>query len=566
MAPLVRGHDRYTGLEMVIEGNYDNDPGGGYKRIPLLGEEFRITRATFPKSREIGNVGAQSTADFGRGSIEASFTVYPRYQAVWFNQLLVHAFGGSEVLGAVDKLLDGTSTGGAVGTFRVHNFLPQSYKMSAAGSASGVGPGLTFRAWRGGNTTGGTREIFTGCIIKRMRWEHPAGDRPRVTFDIIGQIATVPYATIAGDLVAPILTDTPIRARDLKNRTGLAKSPGILKVGAAGTRDLNVTAFEFQLESNVEFAPSFLNDPDGLQKPGHVDGWRVSGKISCLVEQHLLATDTGTPILDYLEKRASALRIRYVSDTNAHATDPVPYACDIYIKNLIWSKMDDGVTEGGAPPLTFEFEGQLATYTTGESSLAANSKNMLLIQTVGQNSAYASSAEGGNLVIGDDDGYAGPTPPTTNDADLDWIAVAEALVDAGAYAHTIVADATTKYAGFDLAAIPSGAAILGIEVALDLYKEESTGSGTLTIEVDLSWDGGTSWTTAKTTGELTTTEATYALGATSDTWGHVWDTAGGEMGPTMFKVRVKSKVTGGTGTPEWRLDYVSVIAAYSTAV
>ena len=44
------------------------------------------------------------------------------------------------------------------------------------------------------------------------------------------------------------------------------------------------------------------------------------------------------------------------------------------------------------------------------------------------------------------------------------------------------------------------------------------------IGVDLSWDGGTTWTAEKTQ-TLTGTEATYTLGGVADTWGRTWTPA-----------------------------------------
>ncbi|NTU86245.1 MAG: DUF4082 domain-containing protein, partial [Chloroflexales bacterium] len=54
--------------------------------------------------------------------------------------------------------------------------------------------------------------------------------------------------------------------------------------------------------------------------------------------------------------------------------------------------------------------------------------------------------------------------------------------------------------------------------------------------VQLSWDGGTTWTTAKTSANLTTTEASYILGGTADTWGRTWSDA--NFSNTNFRVRI----------------------------
>ena len=68
--------------------------------------------------------------------------------------------------------------------------------------------------------------------------------------------------------------------------------------------------------------------------------------------------------------------------------------------------------------------------------------------------------------------------------------------------------------------VPSGATILGIEVQLEA-KVDST-AGTPKMYVQLSPDGGTTWTTGKGTATLSRTDAIYTLGGASDLWGRTW--------------------------------------------
>lgn len=46
------------------------------------------------------------------------------------------------------------------------------------------------------------------------------------------------------------------------------------------------------------------------------------------------------------------------------------------------------------------------------------------------------------------------------------------------------------------------------------------------LEVQLSWDGGTSWTDAKETKDGDAIETTDILGGPSDTWGRSWTVDG----------------------------------------
>ena len=87
--------------------------------------------------------------------------------------------------------------------------------------------------------------------------------------------------------------------------------------------------------------------------------------------------------------------------------------------------------------------------------------------------------------------------------------------------------------------LPTGAAVLGIEVQLEA-KVDNT-SGVPAMYVQLSWDGGGSWTNAKATTTLTKRDVIYTLGTAGDTWGRTWTDA--ELGNTMFRVRITNVAT-----------------------
>ncbi len=71
--------------------------------------------------------------------------------------------------------------------------------------------------------------------------------------------------------------------------------------------------------------------------------------------------------------------------------------------------------------------------------------------------------------------------------------------------------------------IPANATINGIAVRLDWYLDDETGTSSMGVE--LSWDGGSSWTTAKTDSTKTKSEHTTILGELADDWGHGWTVA-----------------------------------------
>lgn len=104
--------------------------------------------------------------------------------------------------------------------------------------------------------------------------------------------------------------------------------------------------------------------------------------------------------------------------------------------------------------------------------------------------------------------------------------------------------------------IPITAVIKGIQVRLDARADSTSGSPKICVQ--LSWDGGTTWTTAKSTTTLGTTEATYTLGGVSDTWGRTWTS--GNFSNANFRIRVID-VAGNTSR-DFFLDYVAVNITY----
>jgi hypothetical protein len=96
--------------------------------------------------------------------------------------------------------------------------------------------------------------------------------------------------------------------------------------------------------------------------------------------------------------------------------------------------------------------------------------------------------------------------------------------------------------------IPGVNVVSGVEVVLELSGTTAAG----TVDVQLSWDGGTSWTSAKTTPTLTTADAVRVLGSTSDLWGRSWTP--GEFSNANFAVRVGGNPSSNT----IRLDAIQV--------
>jgi len=101
-----------------------------------------------------------------------------------------------------------------------------------------------------------------------------------------------------------------------------------------------------------------------------------------------------------------------------------------------------------------------------------------------------------------------------------------------------------------------GSTILGIQLTLTGKVNATTANPQFCVQ--LSWNGGSTWTTGKTTSTLTTSLASYTLGSTSDTWGHAW--TAGQLSAANFRVRIIDLTTSSTKT--FSLDAVGVKVTY----
>lgn len=107
--------------------------------------------------------------------------------------------------------------------------------------------------------------------------------------------------------------------------------------------------------------------------------------------------------------------------------------------------------------------------------------------------------------------------------------------------------------GFSL---PGGASVQGIEVRVNGRVDSTSGSPKVCVQ--LSWDGGITWTAAKTTGTLATAEASYTVGGAADTWGRTWSAA--ELGDAALRVRLIPIAS--STQRDFSLDWVGVRVRY----
>jgi hypothetical protein len=109
--------------------------------------------------------------------------------------------------------------------------------------------------------------------------------------------------------------------------------------------------------------------------------------------------------------------------------------------------------------------------------------------------------------------------------------------------------------------LPSGSTINGIRVRVDWWLDGADGDNSMSVE--LSWDGGTSWTAPKADATETASEHTAILGGTADTWGRIWTV--GELSNANFRVRLTCNCSGGAEceSRDYYLDWVAVNVFYT---
>ena len=88
---------------------------------------------------------------------------------------------------------------------------------------------------------------------------------------------------------------------------------------------------------------------------------------------------------------------------------------------------------------------------------------------------------------------------------------------------------------------------------------QGNGGGLPSICLQLSWDGGTTWTAAKQVPLTATALTTYTAGSTSDTWGHAWSV--GQLTGSALRVRITNVAT--TPNKDFRLDFLGVSVGYT---
>ncbi len=143
--------------------------------------------------------------------------------------------------------------------------------------------------------------------------------------------------------------------------------------------------------------------------------------------------------------------------------------------------------------------------------------------------------------------------------DDSWTDPGNAGTSDDAYASMSGRPKSLDWSGFALG-IPSGATIHGIEVGLE--KRASNTSSNSSLGVELSWDGGTTYTTTGNSVSFSNGSDDVAIfGGPADGWGRNWSSA--ELDDASFRVRLRGSVPADSVANSLYLDQIRVTVSYT---
>ena len=154
-----------------------------------------------------------------------------------------------------------------------------------------------------------------------------------------------------------------------------------------------------------------------------------------------------------------------------------------------------------------------------------------------------------SLVRAQDTGLKSPTSFSNNNSVSN---PANGYSSNDAYAVFDNSNDRVDYGTFDFSSLPFNASIEGIVV-----KVEGKRNGGRDLDVRLTWNGGSNFTSSSQISGFGGSDAVFTLGGSTNTWGHGWTVP--ELGGTNFMVRCDA--TGGGN--DLSIDHIQVQVYYS---
>ena len=200
------------------------------------------------------------------------------------------------------------------------------------------------------------------------------------------------------------------------------------------------------------------------------------------------------------------------------------------------------------------FQSWSSVYSNQASATVSLETSTAYVTCVGTSNAADTTG------AGDNNGYqTSPSRVCVNDSSfaVDTDSGSGGTQSCGSGATPDAAKDRHRFWGFAFGLPGTVTSINGIRLQADLKLDAITGSHNLCAQ--LSWDGGTTWTTIKSVAVTAAAETTYTFGTTADTWGRTWTPT--QLNTTNFRLRIidASTVSG----RDFSLDYVAISVTYT---
>lgn len=209
------------------------------------------------------------------------------------------------------------------------------------------------------------------------------------------------------------------------------------------------------------------------------------------------------------------------------------------------------------PPAAGTWYYVLRSFYQSWDSVSSNEASAIVVPGSGATawSTCASGTSAAESAWGDTNGYE--TNPGNACSDGSGFALDTSTGTASRSGScTNTANDAHRFRDFSLGVPLTALSISGIEVRVDMGLNNNGGASSICLQ--LSWDGGTSWTTAASQTITGAAEATYYFGGTASAWGRTWSAA--ELTNANFRVRVIDAST--QNNKDYRLDYLAVRVSY----
>ena len=198
----------------------------------------------------------------------------------------------------------------------------------------------------------------------------------------------------------------------------------------------------------------------------------------------------------------------------------------------------------------YVLESVFQNWRSVNSNQASATITILSVDT-GQKPCVTTAADTG----GDGDGYeTNPARLCADDSSLATDANSGTAARSASCANA--ANDRHRFRDFAFGLPVTVTAVSGIEIRID--EGMNNGGGTSNVCVELSWDGGTNWTAAKTINLTGAAETTYLAGGIADTWGHTWTAS--QLSTANFRVRVTDATS--QSSKDVRMDYLAARVIY----